>query len=406
MVIVLSFLVGTALGASILYWVSQKTIGAQRKQLEQNHRLMGELEQSHETRMRDTLESLNRKHQKELESQRQPLDKQIEELNQKHQEGLNDLAQDHWNTLEAFQTERYLEISNLKQEHQNEVTNLNAEIIGLKQKFKSDMMAIQKTFQKKLEDEVESARSQFQVVVDKFINDHEVEITQLKQKHRQEIEALSAPMNGAAAGAAMDAAMNNTPLAPLASSHVTVQDPADNSTSLDQAHPTDNLATDEVQKGLTNAVPQVSFDAPPSSMPNMEEKLPVSTEIMPEPDPFIATIEMLGRSKRVSAIDQLSKQVAQAAPEGRQAIAQALGQIVSANPQSPALQRTIPPLTKLSQDSKPTVRQAAIEALGNIPSTKVVPIVKRALRDPDTKVIKAANQAMEKLKPFAKSGQA
>ena len=383
MIIVLSFLVGTAIGASILYWVSQKTIGAQRKQLEQNHRLMGELEQSHETRMRDTIESIQRKHQTELEEQRQPLNEQIEALNQKHQEGLNDLAQDHWNTLEAFQTERYLEITNLKKEHQAEIASLNAETLSLKKKFQTDMKAIQNQFQKKLEGEVESARTQFQVVVDKFINDHKDELDQLNQKHRQEMEALTA--------------QNGNP----------IETPIINDSGLAQADLQQELETDVMQAGLASATPEVSFDTPPSTIPETfeDEAIQADVNLPPEPDPFLSTIEMLGRSKRVSAISQLSKQVAQATPEGRQAIALAFGQIVSANPQSPAVQRAIPSLTKLSQDTKSTVRQAAIEALGNIPSAKVVPIVKRALRDPDAKVLKAANQAMEALKPFAKSHQ-
>lgn len=384
-VTVLSFLVGVALGASILYWVSQNTIGAQRKQLEQNHRLMGDLEQSHETRMRDTLESLQRKHQKELEEQRQPLDEQIEDLTRKHQDGLNDLAQDHWNTLEAFQTERYLEITNLKKDHQEQIASLNAETISLKQKFQADMKAIQQQFQQKLESEVESARSQFQVVVDKFINDHKTEIDQLKQEHRQEMEQLLAQRNGSVP--------ESSGVPELAEA------PSDLNNS-----PETHLQQD-VQSGLASAAPEISFEAPPSTVPDVaEDKISaVPVSLSPEPDPFLSTIEMLGRSKRVSAIGQLSKQVAQANPEGRQAIAVAFGKILAANPQSPAAQNAIAPLSKLSQDGKPTVRQAAIEALAHIPSSKALPIVKRALRDPDAKVLKVANQAMEKLKPFAKS---
>lgn len=387
-VTVLSFLVGVALGASILYWVSQNTIGAQRKQLEQNHRLMGDLEQSHETRMRDTIESIQRKHQKELEEQRQPLDNQIEDLTRKHQDSLNDLAQDHWNTLEAFQTERYLEITNLKKEHQEQIASLNAETISLKQKFQADMKAIQQQFQKKLESEVESARSQFQVVVDKFINDHKTEIDQLKQDHRQEMEQLAAQMNGSipASSDAPELAGEPSALNDDPESHL-----------------------EEVQSELASAAPEVAFEAPPATVPDVHEDgtedtpSTVAGAISPTPDPFLSTIEMLGRSKRVSAIGQLSKQVAQANPEGRQAIAVAFSQILAANPQSPAVQKAIAPLSKLSQDRKPTVRQAAIEALGHIPSSKAVPIVKRALRDPDAKVLKVANQAMEKLRPFAKS---
>lgn len=387
MAIILSFLVGALLGTCIVYWVSQKTIGAQRKQLEQNHRLMGELEQSHEIEMRDNLESLRRKHQKELDEQRNPLETEIDGLHQKNQEELNDLAQDHWNTLEAFQTERYLEITNLKKEHQSEIASLNAQNAELKQKFQTDMKTIQQKFQKKLETEVESARAQFQVVVDKFINDHKVEIEQLKQQHQQEINALTVKMNGS--GETLT--NGQTPNAP----------------NTDQSTPPEHaLETDELPVALGSPSPAEAFPVPAPSIPEPSKQARVAeADIPPEPNPFIATVEMLGRAKRVSAIGQLSKQMAQADAEGRQAIAQAFFQIIRANPQSPALQRAIPSLNKLSQDVKPAIRRKAIEALGLIPSAKAVPIVKRALRDPDSKVIKVANQAMEKLKPFSKLPQ-
>lgn len=139
MIVALAFVVGAILGASIGYWIIQNTmraqLTAQRKQLDQNHRLMGEMEQSHETRMRKVVTSIKQKHEEDLEEQIQPLDEQIKILQRKHQDELNDLAQDHWNTLEAFQTERYLEISNLKQEHSDEVTALHEDIMGWNDSF-------------------------------------------------------------------------------------------------------------------------------------------------------------------------------------------------------------------------------------------------------------------------------
>lgn len=396
MLIVLSFLVGAVFSASLVYWQSQKTISAQRKQVEQNHRLMEEVEQSHKTRLHDTVETIRRQHRKELEEQRQPLDEQINALTQQNQQGLNDLAQDHWNTLEAFQTERYLEITNLTKEHQAEIAALNGEIGALKQKFRDDMQSIQQQFQKKLENEVESARSQFQVVVDKFIHDHKVEIDQLEQKHRLEIEQLTAQMNSLGA-------QGNGKAASLPFSAEGLPGEMTEASDHDQAL----MSQQNLPTVLTDAAPVASFEPPPVDVQEERPKAQAKTgeETNAQLDPFLTTIQMLGRSKRVSAIGQLSKQVQQANPEGREAIAIALGQIIAANPHSPVIQRAIPSLTTLSQDMKPGVRQAAIEALGSIPSAKVVSVVKRALRDPDSKVIKAANQAMDALKPFARGKQ-
>jgi FOG: HEAT repeat len=54
----------------------------------------------------------------------------------------------------------------------------------------------------------------------------------------------------------------------------------------------------------------------------------------------------------------------------------------------------------LSQDIDPNVRQEAIIALGNIPSHQVIPILQKALRDPQTNVVQAASLALNKFKVY------
>lgn len=241
----------------------------------------------------------------------------------------------------------------------------------MKRQFQQDMKSVQRQFQGKLEHEIESARAQFQVVVDKFIQDHQTEVAQLQQQHQDEIAILKGDVPASAP-------------APKA----------------------DSKASDSSSESLPSVTTDTSFEAPPATIPQETKRPSVKpVEASPPPDPFLATIQMMGQSKKVAAIGQLEQQAKRAETEGKVAIAIALGQIAAANSQSPALQKAIPALTKLSQDIKPVVRQAALEALGNIPSAKAVPVVKRALRDPDAKVVKAANQAMEKLKPFRKTTQ-
>ena len=399
--VLLSFLVGLAIGIPLVNWVSQKTINAQRKQIEQNHRLMAELEKSHETRMQEVIKDITEKHQDELKQQRKPLEDELETLRQKHQQELNDLAQEHWNMLESFQTERSVEVANLKQAHQSALQAVNQELAANKQKFQSDMKAIQRQFQQKLENDVESARVQFQVVLDQFIADHQAGQGPAQPADAQEQNPSSTVSDSGEATHHIETTSSTTSSLPTeAAVHELV------------THHGGGLDAVDVKTDKTFEPPAVpvieetsSFELPASVIEGTEEMPSLSMAVNDSSslDSVLMAINDLGQSQNVSAIGQLSQQAKTTNPNARVAIATALGQIIAANRQSPRVQQSIPVLTQLSKDTKPAVRQAAVSALGGIPSVKVVPVVKRALLDPDTKVVKAATQAMEKLKPFRKT---
>ncbi|MDJ0706157.1 MAG: HEAT repeat domain-containing protein [Leptolyngbyaceae cyanobacterium MO_188.B28] len=105
----------------------------------------------------------------------------------------------------------------------------------------------------------------------------------------------------------------------------------------------------------------------------------------------------------LSALTAASQQVN---PADRKQVATVLGQIVVGNKRAPA-QRSIPILGKLMQDPDPAVRQAAAEALGKMSSPKVIPLLKRALRDTDSDVVKTSSIALSKFKgaSSSKTGQ-
>jgi HEAT repeat protein len=50
------------------------------------------------------------------------------------------------------------------------------------------------------------------------------------------------------------------------------------------------------------------------------------------------------------------------------------------------------------------VRLAAVEALGKIKSDKVIPLLQKALRDPDSNVVKSANHALNQVKFYRIEG--
>ena len=84
-------------------------------------------------------------------------------------------------------------------------------------------------------------------------------------------------------------------------------------------------------------------------------------------------------------------------PSSRKQVATALGQFVTGNKRATA-QRSIPILSKLIQDPDPSVRQAAVQALGRMRSVKVIPLLKRALRDTDSDVVQTASAALSQFK--------
>lgn len=113
------------------------------------------------------------------------------------------------------------------------------------------------------------------------------------------------------------------------------------------------------------------------------------------------TIAEISESHRVSDIGELSKFVNHPSSEIRMQVASTMGKIADSNRGNSTIQTAIPPLGKLSQDPNSSVRQTAIESLGNIPSAKVLPFIRQALRDSDINVVKAANTEISKYKFYS-----
>ncbi|HHP7244477.1 MAG TPA: HEAT repeat domain-containing protein, partial [Elainellaceae cyanobacterium] len=113
------------------------------------------------------------------------------------------------------------------------------------------------------------------------------------------------------------------------------------------------------------------------------------------------TIARIGESQRVSDVGELSKFVNHPSSEIRAQVASTMGKIADSNRGNSAVQKAIPALGKLSQDPNSSVRQIAIESLGNIPSAKVIPFIRQALRDSDIIVVKAANTEISKYKFYS-----
>lgn len=154
--------------------------------------------------------------------------------------------------------------------------------------------------------------------------------------------------------------------------------------------------------------------ASPSSSPALSPPSPIPT---PPDDPRLTrpglsleqrqelanAVLTMGQSKQMTHLPELRRLSTFSAGEVREAVALSLGEIATAYPGSPVARQVIPLLGKLSQDPNPSVRYAAVSALGQLPSVRSVPFLRRSLRDSDTRVVKAASSAMERLKYHKRS---
>lgn len=86
----------------------------------------------------------------------------------------------------------------------------------------------------------------------------------------------------------------------------------------------------------------------------------------------------------------------------RLALAQTLAAGLGGQSPAGALQ-AIGALGQLSQDLDPQVRYAAIVGLGQVKSPKVLPFLRRGLRDSDAAVVKAASGAIDRFRSTAKA---
>jgi HEAT repeat protein len=82
----------------------------------------------------------------------------------------------------------------------------------------------------------------------------------------------------------------------------------------------------------------------------------------------------------------------------RAALAATLGKTVRGQPMRTEVSQAIEILAILAQDRSAVVRQAAIEAIANVKSERVIPLLQRALHDCDRNVIKTASAAIARFK--------
>jgi hypothetical protein len=141
-------------------------------------------------------------------------------------------------------------------------------------------------------------------------------------------------------------------------------------------------------------VPNIS---PQSAISSLQPSISLPVKSFVESNsPFTPTIN----------IPQLLENKTNSDSQIRQSLAIALGKSLEGKNIRKEMQAAIATLGELSSDRDPSVRQAAVVALGEIGTQKALPFLKKALRDFDSDVVKSASEAMEKFKRYRVSSKA
>lgn len=153
----------------------------------------------------------------------------------------------------------------------------------------------------------------------------------------------------------------------------------------------------EIQQEIEQALKEIiAVITPPKDSEDMPQS--VSSTTSQKAQGIAEKIIAMGKSSQVAYIPQLIEYVNHSDSRIRGLVASALGNIAATQSQKAEVQRAIHLLGKLSRSPEPSVRQSAIEALGKIKNESVIPYLKQAIRDSNPNVVKLASTALSKFK--------
>ena len=299
-------------------------------------------------------------------------------------------------------------------------------IVGLVIGFAAGIAAAYALLQKRLIEQQKTSEEKTRQIVERLEKDREIQLRQTIESLQKDHQAQLAAKNQEIADlkAAVSASTKTVEVAqPETPTPQEIADPWQEETKVQEATTVQPDVVEEtaatVVQSVVEETPAVEPHAVESSTETAEVETaatvvqsvveetvtqtvktqePVNLVIVSTRDAvLLEQIQTWGNSKQTSRIPSLIDSIYHPNAEVRQGIAIALGQICGNQRVSVEIQRVIPALAKLSRDPQTVVRQAAITALGNIRSEKVVPHLRLALRDCNGEVVRIASTALRKL---------
>ena len=340
--LILGLVIGIVI-AVLAYFLQQQKIQQQEQLLNQLGKQIETTEKNYQSRLQETVSSLRADYQKQLQQTTQ-------ELNQQHtshlQETVSSLQAEHENRL---QTEK----EQAKQEYEGRIQELENQIDAFSQA---------------------SAISEQPTLIDHPISTQSTELETPPQIDNSIFEEAAQSLDTEPVSATQITSEETTSGVETAKiESETLPNPWDE--ELPTISEENEPESTEIEN--TTSEPEVESQAASNESKITEEKTPVS-----------------------SSLNQLIDSIYNSDTNFRQQAATNIMEMVASGNINKEAQKAIPVLGKLSQDSDPSIRKIAIEALGNIQSSQVLPFIRQALRDTDSDVIKAASIAISKFKSY------
>ena len=313
------------------------------------------------------LQSTIARQSNELDQSRRQINQLEQEREQRLREATQRLQQDYRQEM----SDKTQALEQQVQAYRAEAESTNAQLATLKAQVQA------------YETELNAARSQVQTSRDRI---QQLELEQLEQQTQQ---PRRQPMSFTSA------AQESQPISP----------PVPDSTASPIAGNVPPASVDLSSPEETVQAPDIESAAPTQPTP------PVASSQKPTPPMRTATpnldltdaVHALA-IRGTTSLPELVAYSVQTDPHIRKLAATAIGQAVAGR-QQPGTQQAIRTLDRLRQDADPTVRQAAVEALSRIQSDKVIPLLRKSLRDTDLDVVQAASAAVNQFKFYPKKVQ-
>jgi hypothetical protein len=324
-------------GVGLTYWFLQQKIDNQKRQ---SRKIFEELEISHETRIQETIKSLQDGYQTQLTQKTEELKTK---LDSQLQEAINFLQ-------ETYQAQ------------------LNQAIAELKQPQNSQGQPPTKSLRDDEPRQLNLVNEELQEILDFQYNKSFDSLG--GDSNLNKLEPVTKPFDN-----------NSTTTANESKNQESVE-------LLVQPNP-------ETEKTfIESSLVSLSLDESLATSPNHGNTVNGKAKNLDE-----GIIE-LGNFGQLISIPKIAEYVNHPDSHLRKLAASALGTIAASQGTKAEIQRAVPLLGKLSRDSESLVRQSAVEALGKIKSEKVIPLLSLALRDSDSDVVKIASAALNKYKYY------
>ncbi len=167
---------------------------------------------------------------------------------------------------------------------------------------------------------------------------------------------------------------------------------------------TENAFLDELSF-LLSETPKIVFD------PSSTKSQPLANEPPLVSPPFESNnrqqnaISQILSVQTVDRLPQLSEHIYDSDPQVRAAVAETIENIAESGNIQAKISQCLPILDKLIRDNEVSVRRATIKSLSKIRSEKVLPLIRLALKDNDSEVVRLASSAIARFRVYPNSNK-